>query len=47
MDVNAKNSRGHTPLFCAAGKGNKVMAKLLLATGQADVDAKEMRVIHH
>ena len=39
-EVNTKNNHGQTPLYWAAGKGQKDMVELLLAN-QAEVNAKD------
>jgi len=40
-NVDAKDSSGRTPLLWAAERGHQAAVKLLLATGKADVDAKD------
>lgn len=40
-DVNSINVHGRTPLFAAAMKGHEAVVKLMLETGQVDVDLQE------
>jgi FOG: Ankyrin repeat len=39
--VNARNSRGETPLHCAAGSGHSDVVRLLLERG-ADPEARDV-----